>query len=809
MKEFYLDRNKKIAARLNDRGEVDLDFRGKDKNGSEQNILSALKRILQVETIDGTTSIKLDGVEFVRIRNDRVVKKLSILSNETEHLGLGIDKKLYARHFLDGKRISSIKTKTNLHTHFPAELSGDEYIRLGLRKGLTLTENFIKNYGYAFVGLNAQIEKPPTLATFLRQNKNNRQILTELLELDTTSKSSFDNLEGIYIARDLFTSGSNGKRLFIPTLEAIVKKHPKKAYCEISTAHMFKGADFLKPMHDDNIPIIQGETEVKLRFLASIGRHDLNAINEQKVDMIKSLKASPYIVGCDFLGEELNKTSDFAHHLKTLTEHALEREDYFTIRVHAGETNRHEDNILEALTIIQQTIADSGKDGSKICVRIGHGIHGVTPQALEKMKELQTVCGGLGVMVECNISSNFLLNNIDKLEDLPIRRYLDNDIRIALGTDGSGIYATSPCDEIILAHFCGVSRKDFERIKETEEKLIELKTEAFITKNKARQKNEKKFNKELAQVKELDKESDEVIQERIQLKAKHKPLHEELASVAEKNNISVVDKQKLATHTKGLILYAGPTPEQLSQMSEQEKKKLRLATKVFVKSIDPEKYTIISDGQQQMLNEEIVKQNQTCLQKRKLESLAVITAESFDENKKLKICPQATSMVMPVAGNIDGTLADYQANANSQILQQLNKKKGVGVFIAGQSNENNMFVDLMNTDKHNILLVGLGGATDNNAKINRTNVTKIDTNTDGYELQIAEELKKQRVMDYQQDTEKIVEQAKFEMLSQQEQTKRLQEEQRLKEQQERQRRLEQEQLEREQALNPTLTKKPE
>ena len=128
------------------------------------------------------------------------------------------------------------------------------------------------------------------------------------------------------------------------------------------------------------------------------------------------------------------------------------------------------DNVRKALEIIytehQSVEAETGIKQPMPRVRIGHGLYGVDEQVLDMAKEMETI-------IEFNMSSNLALNNINSITEIPIKKYLDRGIDVVLGTDGHGLYSTSGTQEALLASAAGLESRDFEKIKETESKVIE------------------------------------------------------------------------------------------------------------------------------------------------------------------------------------------------------------------------------------------------------------------------------------------------------------------------------------------------
>ena len=73
----------------------------------------------------------------------------------------------------------------------------------------------------------------------------------------------------------------------------------------------------------------------------------------------------------------------------------------------------------------------------------------------------------MGAIIEFNMSSNLALNNINSIEEIPIKSYIDAGVKVVLGTDGHGLYSTTGEQEVILAMAAGLEPEDFEKIKQT------------------------------------------------------------------------------------------------------------------------------------------------------------------------------------------------------------------------------------------------------------------------------------------------------------------------------------------------------
>jgi adenosine deaminase len=160
----------------------------------------------------------------------------------------------------------------------------------------------------------------------------------------------------------------------------------------------------------------------------------------------------PEIVGVDFMGEETNKTRDFARELSTIALIRSTRPE-FHIRVHAGENGNELDNIKDAIKL-----------GA---TRIGHGVYGVDEETLRLARENN-------VIIEFNANSNVALRNIDGTGELPIKQYLNAGVRVTLGTDGHGMYRTSARSEEAVMRSLGLTDEDFAKITRSDQLYLEM-----------------------------------------------------------------------------------------------------------------------------------------------------------------------------------------------------------------------------------------------------------------------------------------------------------------------------------------------
>ncbi|MCW7474126.1 amidohydrolase family protein [Leptospira levettii] len=69
------------------------------------------------------------------------------------------------------------------------------------------------------------------------------------------------------------------------------------------------------------------------------------------------------------------------------------------------------------------------------------------------------------VVIECCPSSNLYIGMLESHIDHPITRFLQNDVKITIGSDDPGLFGTTMEEEYQHAHTAGVSEKDLELIR--------------------------------------------------------------------------------------------------------------------------------------------------------------------------------------------------------------------------------------------------------------------------------------------------------------------------------------------------------
>jgi len=369
----------------------------------------------------------------------------------------------------------------------------------------------------------------------LENAKENIEKIRRSLAILKDGQAVFTNLEKLYLYRYVFAKGEESQEKInleeeldkiekIPVLEVkdiaikmledlkeessfknnnlrqdkllwIAREYQKQGikYVEIADTSLTKkglpAIELLEDIHNI-MPKIEKETGVKIRFLVAIRRIPLTIINHldndntdylrENLNVLKSVSISPYIVGCDFIGEEVNDISELKPLIKEIVKYVNAEDKDYTIRIHAGENDSLKDNVSNSIKCVIESL-EEGQEMPKI--RIGHGLYTADLNS-EEGKQLIEDIKEAGAIMEFQITSNVRLNNLSKISNHPLKKYLRNDIKCVQGTDGCGFYGIDTIDEqLALQNLLGLSYNDFQKMREVEEEIIQNREVYFNEKS--------------------------------------------------------------------------------------------------------------------------------------------------------------------------------------------------------------------------------------------------------------------------------------------------------------------------------------
>lgn len=367
----------------------------------------------------------------------------------------------------------------------------------------------------------------------LKNAKENIEKIRKSLAIMKDGQAVFTNLEKVYIYRYVFAKGIDSEekiKLDLEKIEQIPQKDIKDAvikmledkkvgspyrkntlrqdkllwvarqyqkqgiyYTEISDTTLTKkgepAIELLEEVHEI-MPKIEKETGVKIRFLVAIRRIALTIIKDkiqgsgylrEALSVLKAVSKSPYVVGCDFVGEEINDISELQPVIEEIVQYIEKEDKNYTIRVHAGENDSLINNVYNSIECVKNSL----KEGQKMPkIRIGHGLY--TPELSTKEgRKLIKQIKDSGTVLEFQLTSNVRLNNLSKIENHPLKKYLDEGVKCVQGTDGCGLYGSDTIDEqLALKNLLGLDSQYFEKMKAVENEIIKNSDKYFENKSK-------------------------------------------------------------------------------------------------------------------------------------------------------------------------------------------------------------------------------------------------------------------------------------------------------------------------------------
>ncbi len=293
--------------------------------------------------------------------------------------------------------------------------------------------------------------------------------------------------------KDGETMAYHGNTVFQDKLLWIARTYQRQGICyaEISDTTLLKKYESLQMLTEvhEVMPRIYRETGVMIRFLAAFRRIPLTIIKDavtpedylaRNLEVLQAVAEDPYVAGCDFVGEEINDIITLKPVFRGIAKIAA-RDPSFVIRIHAGENDSMKDNVSHSI----ECVKDSLTQGQKMPhIRLGHGLYTYSLKSRKGRKTLEELKEN-HVVLEFQLTSNVRLNNLNGLENHPLRQYLAEGIHCVQGTDGAALYGTNSIDEqLSLEKLLGLTPEEIMSMKNTESAIIRESQEAYSRKKK-------------------------------------------------------------------------------------------------------------------------------------------------------------------------------------------------------------------------------------------------------------------------------------------------------------------------------------
>ena len=423
------------------------------------------------------------------------IKKLNLKMSEEQEIKILKERenveKQYSDSELTGKKLTR-KIDDNTFINFADfilnNLENAEYNIPKIRNSLVILKdgqavftNLEKVYIYRYVFAKG-IESEEKINIY---EKDIEQIPDEDIKIMLYKMLEDKKSESIYKRNNLFQD----KLLWI------AREYKKQGikYVEIADTTLVKkglpAIRMLEQVHEI-MPKIENETGVKIRFLAAIRRIPLTIIKDQitssnylkeNIDVLKAIAKSPYVVGSDFIGEEINDITELKPAIKEIVRYVVEKDPNFTIRIHAGENDSLRDNVEKSV----DCVVDALKPGERIPkIRLGHGLYTANLNSKEGMRLIEKL-QDTGAVLEFQLTSNIRLNNLSDISKHPLKKYLKNNIKCVQGTDGCGFYGVDTIDEqLALQNLLNLNDEDFLEMRKVEDEIIKNSETYFDEKNK-------------------------------------------------------------------------------------------------------------------------------------------------------------------------------------------------------------------------------------------------------------------------------------------------------------------------------------
>jgi len=696
-----------------------MTYLGSDKKSGD-NVIANLEKIISVQKENEKYGLYLGKECFAHFKKDKVNGRFSLDTKQPQKHLTAFEMRMLARHnkepqIFSRDDIDGIKHSTDLHTHFAGCLKPEDLIEVGLKHNLIIPSDMMSKIGIDVTKYTKDEKNNIKLEDLVKKQKDIVKY-ADAMRIPLEQQETFNKMEEIYTMRGPFTKN---KELLPDLLRKVAESHAQAGikYAEFSFSSVIGDIDTLKTIHKE-LPQIEQETGCQVRFLAAMWRHSDKEWNQDEVDRIKAVAKSPYVVGIDVMGHETNSTTEFGEELKEIAKWAAINDPSFVMRVHAGENPLFQDNVKDVLKIVKEATKEAEEETAQQlkcpAIRIGHGLYGVNEECLKLCQETNAV-------IEFNMASNLSLNNIDSIKDVPLKKYIDKDIKFVLGSDGMGIYSTSPEQNVILAHAAGVSKDNFRQMNDFETSLIAAKERRFEEKNKSLQKElasgksfDEIFKPEYSTTDGQPHYTNAVWQRKnAEIKKLQEFLNSEISRVgAETDPIKVSE----TIAGKMPILITGASVKAWPNISKEQQDEIRTTMQVLVDVIDPDKAYIMTGGTNHGVEKQMheVAHSRNLKKSQKLAIVGTLTEEAAYQDLA---SIEENTITHAVVLSLNGKIAKKWFDLPDTVLNVVAEQKGEMIAVGGGGIVRDMIQRAHNMNLGINLMNGPEGASTEKAQI--------------------------------------------------------------------------------------------
>ncbi len=682
-----------------------------------RNIIFNIRSITSIEQspVDKNVSrIKLSDTVFIDV--NRVTGEVDV-----QHRLTNFELRLLSQGTENGvpfsrEKVGDFKPETDLHTHFAGALRGESLMKVGIAHDIDYPVEYLK---IAKINIDNYTPDANGRVKLADLNEVDRQHLTEALSLSQIAPDTFSKMDEKYKIRGPFTK--EHPEMFGDLIRELGADYQRTGinYAELSFSAYLSNPDIMQQI-EETLPQIEEETGVKMRFIVSLWRHSKKKWNMDESDRMRAIAKSPYIVGCDFMGQEYNSTEDIEEALRDITEYAIDEDPLFSIRVHAGENAIFPKNVKKTLQIVydvwKQKCAEKGTtDVPMPRLRIGHGLYGVDDETIQLAKEM-------GVIIEFNMSSNLALNNINGIKDIPIKRYLDAGVDVVLGSDGHGLYSTIGEQESILASVAGLEPEDFAKIHATEQKILAAAAarEQTHTEHDFSALYDVHYRTPDGKPRYSKADDEEAARERAE--ADHM-ITERLSTLGIVTDRAEIER---VTADKTPILITGASKSSWPEIAPQDQHNIALSMQVLADALNPETAYVVTGGTnfgaEKTMHEAVHRRNNGAE-----EPLVLLGTLTMQASKEQAAGVEADTITHAQILEVDGHRAQKWLDLPDTQLVYTRERGGYMIALGGGSIVSNMIQRGFNISTKMLLMDGPKGASTEKSRTLRGNCPTFKT----------------------------------------------------------------------------------